>query len=220
MKNRWRILGLLLLALVAALAVNASTAHAKWLLLQDGQSVLSLNLEYEAKLSELLVPDLGLIIHCTHSVGTIDLSLSGDHKTLTDSMEVTYHGCDDLIFGGVCSVHSLGEPDGLIGTSGSGIATMSGEKVLLNVASTDFGHIQYLGPECPLTEIDGRLSGSMQFELAGPLSESILHPTSLVGQGLFFGQSEAELHNAFGGAVSGSARTLGNDTFAVHLVGL
>jgi hypothetical protein len=217
-----KILGLSLLALVGVMAISASAAQAKWLLLLNGVSVLKEILNVTVNSGELLVPSLGLKIFCSGGTGTAGIELSADHKTLSGSVTGTFNKCKDLEFSEVCTVHGVGDGAETISAKGTGTASMEGEKVLVNAASSEFANVEYLGEECPFVEVDGRVSGSVTLEVLKPLEDANLHQVHLVKQNLLYGTAAAELHNGTkGGLLSGSVTVTGaTNKVGLHLVGL
>ncbi len=223
-----KVLGLSLLALVAVMAVSASAAQAKWLLLRNGTSVSSLNLIAEAEEGELLVPELGIAIHCEGGKGEVNVETTEGNKKLLASASPEFQGCTDLNFGEVCTVQGKGDPVGTIGASGTGVGSMEGEKVFVTAASTGeapFADVVYGGEECPLVEIDGRTFGFVEFEILNPLADTLLKEVHISDEELTFGNSPAELHmfdKETGEPLPllGSITEATGATFGVHLVEL
>lgn len=221
-RGHLEILGLSLLALVGVMAVSASAAQAKWLLLKDGVSVLSQSFNFTLGTVELLVPNVGIEILCKGGTGTTNFSLDATHTKLSGSASWQFSGCEDVNYGEVCTVEGVGDSAGKISVALTGTGIMEGEKVLIDAASSEFLNFQYLGEECPFTELDGRVSGEMTLEVLEPLKEAALHQVHLVKQNLFYGGESAEWHAGppSAGTVLGSISTLNGEKSAIHLVGL
>jgi hypothetical protein len=222
MGKHFKILGLSLLALVGVMAVSATAAQAKWLLLKSGVSVKLLEVTASAGLGFLLVPKLGLQIHCTAGSGTVHVESSEEDKKLLVKATPVFTGCTDKKFGGVCTVRGASDTTGKITAKGKGEGSMSGEKVLITAASgagEAFTDVKYEGEECPLTEIDGKVTGSVTFEVGTPLTDSTSHGVTVTAQSLLFGGQTSELHKTKAGeALTGTVSS--GSTFAVHLVSL
>lgn len=221
MRKNLKILGLSLLTFTAVMAVGASAVQAKWLLLKNGASANLLNLNVSVNAGEFLVEDLGMKIYCSAGgTGSADLSLNSPSNTvLSTSASVTFHGCLDLEFESVCDVHSLGQPNGLITATGSGVASMSGSNMYINISSAELATIVYLGNECPLHEVSlagDIVSGSVKFEVLEHTTSAKLHQIDLVGQALLYGGQPAELHEPLSGSVTEATGAF----FAVHLLNL
>ncbi len=218
-----KLLGLSLLVL-AVMAVSASGAQAEWLLLRNKVSVKSLQLLGKTESGTLLVPSLGLAITCEKGTGEAKVELSEGNKKLSGTVAGKFTGCVDKEFGEVCTVKGVGDPVGTISAQGSGEATMKGAAVQIVGGTTAFGsfaNVVYGGAECPLVEIDGKVTGSGTLEVLDALEDLAVHSKiKLVSASLFFGKNPASIHNGSGGAVSGSATEVSGATFAVHLVNL
>jgi hypothetical protein len=218
MRKHLKILGLSILTLTALLAISAVTAQAKWLPLTSKTSVSLVHLDAALNLSELLVPGLGLEIHCNFATGDEHMELVGG--VLTTELALHFEGCFDLTFSEVCSVHSTEQKNGSLLYFGKGTASEDGSSTLTTAQSSEFTTIEYLGEECPFAEINGKITGSMTFQILNPLVDAGTHQIHLVKQALFFAGEPATLHNGSGGTLSGSFKEVNNKTWALHLVGL
>ncbi len=219
-----RVLCLSACALMGLMAVNASAAQAKWLLLRNGVSVSSLTLVAEVGEGNYLVPNLGSNVHCEGGEGVATVSLSEEGKTLSGAGQGVLTGCADLNFEEVCTVRSPGNPVGTIEGSGSGVADMSTEgDLIVEVASSleePFTEIIREGEECPLVEIDSRVTGRVEVEILESLVEKVAHEAHLVLQETFYGENPAELHDGEGGPLSGMGFEVNGAATSVHLVEL
>ncbi len=216
-----KILCLAICALTAFMAMSASAAQAKWLILRNKVSVSSIELTGSVEASRLLVPNLGLTITCTG--GTFSSKVSGGGTTtLSGSASITLKECDVLEFEEVCSVRGSTDAVGSnkITASGSGTGSMTGSEVLLTASSTSgspFANVIIEGAECPFIEIDGRIFGSMTSRIESPLSDLATHKVVGTAQKLTFGSNSATIENNSGGNLAGSATDIGGQTVAVHL---
>ncbi len=222
-RTHLKILCLSLLALGSVLAASASPAQAKWSPLRNKFLTTTVNVNVELPTAELLVPELGIAIHCDFANNAwIYAELNGGSTTLEGFTFADFHSCSDLNFGEVCNVSSVGFLSGDIQLSDFGDFTMAGEKVFFSTAGFELGNIVYSGEECPLVEIDGRVRGSMSFEFSNPLADSTSKTATLVKQELSFGESPAEFHDGdvLPGPIAGTATDWDGSTWALHLVGL
>lgn len=222
MRVRWlRILGLSFLALAGFMSLSASAAQARWLLLLNGVSVGSIDVNNLELQSRLLVPALGLAIECKESTGIDKWSTSEESKKLSVSGSSTSTGCVVSEFEEVCKVKSLGQSVGSIAISGSGPVGMEGAEVLIaKLSSSNFTDIILEGEECPFIEINGKVSGSILKTVLEALQNKVTRLTHLGSSGLSFGGQPATLESNEGGAVLGHETHVGNGTWAFHLVNL
>lgn len=215
-----KILCLSLLALVGVMAVSASAAQAKWLLLLSKASVLKQTFEFTINPAVFAVPGLGIEIACTGGTGTDFTQLNEAHTVQSGGAIAKFTGCKDVTFGEVCTLASPGEPVGTIVTSGTGSGSMEGEKVLVTTASSEFAKIQFFGEECPFTELDGKVVGSVTVEIADPLKDTASHEVEVVKYKLTCGGEPVTFQAPGGGNVSGTLSTTTSQAAATHLVGL
>jgi hypothetical protein len=201
------------------MAVSASAAQAKWLLLRNGVSVLKLDLKANILLARIVLPELGAEIHCTAGTGTMAASLSGDHKALSASMTATLTGCTDLI-GKACTVSSKGQPAGTIVVSGTGVGGMTGEEYFVDLASEEFAFVEYHGALCPFDEVEDTLSGEMRIDLPNALADTTSKTAYLLGKGLSYWGSEAFLAGSKGEPISMHLTEVVGASWGMHLVGL
>lgn len=228
MHGRLKVLGLTLFALVSMLAVSASAAHADWVLLEGaGKSkVGSLSLTASTpNPGQLLVVGLGLEIECQKGSGTASIT---DAATPTAKAKITFTECKDNNFGEVCTVRGVADAVGSITGQGEGTASMTSKSstdlfiTAASKAETPFADVLYEGEECPLTEIDGEVTGSVKIEVKNPTTHTASHNVEVVGQALNFGEEEAELHDGKEppANVTGTVTRAGNVAVSVVLLGL
>ena len=232
MGKHLKILGLSLLALVGVMAVSASAAQAKWLLLSNGASTNLVSVDVETtEPGKLLVPELGLNIECQEGVGSVSIATETEEKVLSASGSVTFTGCKDPEFEEVCDVSSAGQPAGTIVASGSGLGGMNGKDdetetyaKLEASGGKPFTTVNYTGEgeECPLEEIDGRVSGYILVLVLNALASTNLKLGHVIHQGLKFGENEAILEDSKGNEqpLVTISRPGGVNTWGIHLVGL
>lgn len=227
-KHKVRIFGLCVLAVVGVMAMSASAAQAKWLILVGGQSVSAAKFDATFNLGEMLLSGL-YSLHCTGGTGgaTIQATESNTNLLLTGS--VSFTGCVMKDATGKvnknCSVSSKGQTVGTISISESSGVTMEGEKTFAILESEEFSLIQIVGALCPIaTEGDLTMSlmgsATLTLDKAGTLQT--LHSVGLDDQELFYGEDEALLHDGSSPAnpVTGSALEESGSPWAIQLVGL
>lgn len=220
-KHMLKPIGLSLLVAVCVLAASVTEAHAKWQILLNGFQVNGINLNMTVPKIHLLVPGLGLSIVCNGGTGEVEAKLSNEDQVLTVSAVEMSTGCDDANFGEVCDVRSTGQKAGAIVSSGSGTAAMAGEnEYFVDVSSNEFTNIEYIGEECPLTEIDGRVSGKKRTHVLNALENTVLKIGHTLDKGLFFGEEEATLHDGNEGPPLSSITQPHDFIWSLHLVGL
>ncbi len=225
--KHWKIMGMSLLALAAFMAVSASAAQAKWLVLVNKVSKTSVNLKGTVEAGRLLVPGLNLKIKCTKGEAAGSASLSEENKKLAGSATVTFTGCVVLEFEKTCFPMSkegaTAQPNGTIIAKGNAKAFMEGTKTFVEAKSegTPFTSIEILGASCPLEEVDGTVNGSITVEIEKPLEDLVPHGIVLVKQALTYGGQTATLENDSGStALKGSVEESAGLTTGIHLVNL
>ena len=201
MGKHLKILGPSLLALVAVMAVNASASQAAmWVLKEGGVEKTSITAAIKAPAGHLLVA--GIDTECKNGSGGVTLS-GGKTETLTGSGEIVYIGCKDVYFK-TCTVRSEppGTPKGTIIAKGSGTGFMESAKTLAKLASkvgSPFTTVVYEGAECPLTEVDGTVTGFVDVEMVNAATDTAIHAGVVQKQGLEFGEEPASIEDAAGG---------------------
>lgn len=218
-RNLFKGLGLFLPMVIFVLAWGTSAAHAKWLILSGSGDALLIQLSVSLPLEEMLVEELSIQIHCKAGQGTVHAQLNSAHTALIGEAVVTYTECQDKVWHEVCAVHGIGEPTGKITTEGTGTASMDGAgNVYVTASSTEFKDVEYLGEECPLTEVNGRTSGTVKIKIGSPLTHSTTHELELVEQQLFFGEDTLVIHDGLGGNPTGTVTS--PQAVSFHLVNL
>lgn len=225
MRTHLKILGLSSLALVGVLAISASAAQGAWLILKEKaatpntyESVLHLELDVEALLGELLVPDLELEIHCEFGDGTVLAQLSGDHKTLTAGGNITFKECI-VLENPFCTVSSPTTGEGEIFAKGEGTATMNGKDVIGQLSSSEFATIEIEGELCPLNETKEAVNGTAHVLLLDPSVEAVTHLAHVDELNLKFGEHSATMHSLEGSAVLAHVTEVTGKKWAISLVG-
>lgn len=219
--KRLKILCLSICALAGLMAINVSTAQAKWLILRNGVSVESIKETITIEEWRLLVPALGIQLLCKGGTGTFNLS-GGGGTALTTAKVLTLNGCVASEFEEVCKVRdSTNEVgSGKITFAGSGEGSMTGASVFFTASSTagsPFTNIIFEGGECPFVEIGGKTYGSLTFQILEPLTNVATHPTDVSSQNLQFFGNPTVIENAAGGTLKGSLTDSGNQPLSFHL---
>lgn len=234
MTKHWRILGMSLLALIGVLAVGAPTAQAKWLILVElkpGEvsSVKELKLKGSRE-GGIILSEVGNKIRCTGAIGTGSATLSENEMELSGTATVSLTGCAEENFEEICTIHSVGQPNGTIVASGAGKFEMKNEftteEVWVKAESLEFTSIEYLGEECPLDGANEIVSGGLKITTLDALKLQKLHEIHSIAEKLKLGELRAELHMLESGTseplplILGSIEEAAGRPFAFHLVNL
>ncbi len=216
-----KVLCLAICVLTGVMAINASASQAEWLVLRNKVSVSSIEVTTATEGGRLLVPNLGVTIHCSSGTGSAKASLWLGSALFLANGTLVFSGCQVGEFEEVCSVRGSKDAVGSnkITTNGEGSASMTGSEVFLTASSTKaapFATVVFEGAECPFIEIDGRTFGSVTFRVNNPLEDNAKHTFSITSQNLTFGASPAKIEGFFGN-LAGSATDVGGQTLAVHL---
>lgn len=188
-----KILVLSLLALIGVLSVGTSAAQAKWQLLDGETPTLSLTLLGEILLSQILIDEIPISIHCGRGDLSMVLTLDAAHTTLSVSEETLLENCAEKNFT-TCAVYSLGRKSGTIFMSAKGQAAMVGTASFAKFVSATFGNIAFKGSECPLLEFEIEVTGEMRMSVVSPTSHQAVHEVWLEGVALTGGESSMALH--------------------------
>jgi hypothetical protein len=221
-------LGLALLVAVGVMAVSASAAQAKWLLLRNQVSVLELKLTGEVLLTEMLVGSIGYKLHCSKGVSSTTLSLNASHTVLTSTATTIFQGCVIKECEKVCTVRSPGLAAGEIKATASGEWKMEGEKVYADLSGAEISVLEITGALCPYSEYDGVImNGTLTLTLDEPLKDQTTHLALLDDNGkLFLGAENAILHGELLAegvhepAILTHFKEASNASWGLHLVGL
>lgn len=226
-KHSLKILIPSLLTAIGVLGVSASAAQADWVLLEGSgkTKVSSLSLTVSVSLGMFLVPGLGLSIHCKKGSGSLNIF---DGNPIVFEKKTQFAECKDLNFGEVCTVRGSGDTTGSITTASLGLGSMTskGSSDLFAAFSSTkeeaSANIVYEGEECPLTEIDGVLSGSSKIEVKSPTTHTATHELEFVEQNLTFGDELMLLHDGKEPPmnVRGTVTRAGNIPVSIVLLGL
>jgi hypothetical protein len=190
-KNRFKVLGTLLVALVAALAVSASAAQATtWTMKQNAESLLHMEVSGFFALGEIRTNNG--TIHCNTGLwGSVLVELNSDHSVATMLVHGAFSGCGYL--GGAektCTVSSPGAKAGEIIIKETGPLSLKGETILATVEGSNT--ITATGALCPFPK-EQVLSGSMTFTMPGVQTEAAAHSVELNEGKLLLGKEEAFL---------------------------
>lgn len=218
------------LALTGILAINSSAAHAKWVILKEAASVLFMNLVATLALTEFVAEELGgTEIHCTGGLGNLTIQLNAEHKILNASSLILFDKCSYVSpFNEVCSLVTNGKTSKEIFFITSLTAGMSGfEDVYFEAKAlpgSPFTTVKFEGEECPITELDGEVTGSFRTLVDKPLQHQTTHKIDLLDQDLLLDSKwewpSLELRNAAGSPLNGSITEQSLSPFSFHLVGL
>ena len=197
---------MLLLALAATLAVNASAAQAiTFLEGTPGNSVAELNVEGETtEGGTIAVPGLELEIHCEEAVGTGRAVAA----TQAASAEVDFFGCE-VVENPFCT------PE-IATASGEGEISMVGGNDVAELESEEFTNIIMEGPFCTLPE-ESPLSGILSMTVSDPFEFAAVHVTHLDDVELFYGEEPMVLVGDNGPDVDGVSAIDGVTNYASHL---
>lgn len=206
-----KIVGFSLLALAAVMAMSASAAQAEKYEVTVGGKVLSGGQTLELKVSvaagELLVPKLGLAIRCDGGEGILKLTLSATQELLGGPFNITFKKCRILEFEETCSVHSKGDAAGIIKAGGSGDMTMPQAKLYVYAPTSGagvFSDIIIDGDECPLVNVSGVVTGSIEIEIEAAETFAKIHNIKVIAQKLLYGLHSATLEALGGAALTGT----------------
>lgn len=224
-KHLFKTLALSMLAAISVMAMSASAAQAKWLILVGGKSVAAANFKGTLSAGTVLVPGL-LGFRCTG--GTVSVSV----KTIESGAKVVGSGAA-LVTGCVvtdstgnvnknCTVNSPGEPAGSVKGSGSSEGQMEGSKYFATIESANFTEVNISGGLCPLDEFDATGSGSATITLLNAETAQVQHTLELASQELFYGENEAILHDGVNpeNPLKGNGEEESGSAWSVELVGL
>lgn len=118
-------------------------------------------------------PGLGISIKCNQEESTGKLTTTGG-KTTGKELEVTFTACSDTEFGETCGVRSPSQSTGTISAVVNVALAQSegaGYVVFTPVTGKTLFMIEYVGEECPLTEISPAVEGEIAGETGTPGSE-------------------------------------------------
>ncbi len=227
--RRVKILGLSLLALGAFLAVSASVAQAKYLVLVNKTAKSSVKFKGSLEGGRFLVPGLNLKIKCTKGAVAGSAALSEENKKLDGSVTATFTGCVVLEFEKTCFPMSkaggVAQANGTIVAAATIKAFMGGPAGYFvraeSKAGSPFTSIEILGASCPLEEVNGEALGSVAFKIESPLEDVLTHGIELFEQSLDYSGNSATLENDAGStALKGSVQEETGATTGLHLENL
>lgn len=221
--NPFKILSLSLLMAFTVMAMSASAAQAKWLILVGGKSVNSAKFVANIVLSsELLVAGLGFAVNCTGGTAAAEIKTAEESTKLVGEGTVEFTECVVLEFEEACTINSIGEAPGTITASGSGYGQMTGPETFTELSSAEFTTVEFSGEECPFNELEFVISGTGTGTLVEASLEQETHFIEIDEQSLFFGEEEVSMHGS-GEEESGvtvAAKEIFGRPWAIRLVGL
>lgn len=224
-KHLLKVLGISLLAVIGAMAVSASAAQAKWLILVGTRSFKSIELKGTVDAGKILVPGL-LALSCTGGPAIAGASTEEESKKLSINLTTLLSGCVVKDATGKvnsnCTVNSLGEPAKSIKLEFAGVASMSNAlDVSFSLSSSEFAIIEINGALCSLAEFDGPINGAASLTMQSGADKQLLHVVHLNEERgkeenslLFYEENEAALD------FLGSMETVSGNIWALALVGL
>lgn len=94
------------------------------------------------------------------------------------------------------------------------------EEYYVDASSEEFTNVVYSGEECPLTEIDGKVNGTLRIALQNPLNSTIAKIARLIVGSLRFGEEEASVHDGNEEPMSVLLEEVNGKSWGVHLAEL
>lgn len=219
-----RLLGLSILAIVAVMAMSASTAQASYNLvggIQDKSGTLLLSLDLQFLLSEFLLEYLSTHFHCQGGTGSLFLQTNSAMTVLTGSGTARLTGCVVQGWEESCTVKTPGSPAGELLAAFEGTATMGGGQTYMNMASEELVVWEYNGEECPFAEVIGVVSGSFKLAITSSETSVSTHLGGFDDIQLFYGEEPLAIHGTeLASAVVTHATKVGGGNWAIQLQGL
>jgi hypothetical protein len=208
-----KVLGLSLLAVVGLMSFSAAAQAHEWLIEKKvlgtgGWGLAEAPVGGTVLLSLLLVPGIGLEIHCTDGEFSGTILKGGSSHAL-----ILYLGCTVVGATLQCQVHSPGKTNGFIHIEvldelieHAGVLY---DKFVPKTAP-NFAKIEFLGSECPLVGLSFNLTGSYASKVGAEalfqLVESVNSTTqSLLKVGLTFGSESLQLDSITHVKITGPA---------------
>jgi hypothetical protein len=203
-----KVLGLSLLTALGLMAVTAGVAQAAEFIHEDmtfsSLNITSEQVEGSIGAGELLVPGLGLKIHCESGhVKNAKVYLGGKAEA-----SVLFLGCK-VLENTKCTVYEKElETPGAIEASGVGKLVLHNNKHYLVAESDEFARVFIHGDKC-LLPLENLVDGSVALELEKaltlnlkdqPISDISKSDDELLGVQLFFGEELAEIDGGLGTA--------------------
>ena len=222
-KRLFRLLGLSMLVAVGVMAMSASGAQAKWLLLVNKESVGKVTGEGSFSGGQLLEQGgLGIKVTCAGGTGTATATSVEEGKKVTGSGSANFTGCDVVGNPEKCTVNSPGKTDGNVTASGTGELSHKEGLVYILLESEEFTTLIFGGALCPFNEVEAIIAGKAHIEIHNALEDLKLHQGLLDELALTFGGNTASLHpnGASTGVVPVSLTEAGGGTWAIHLLAL
>jgi hypothetical protein len=212
-RHKIKLLGLSVLAVSAVMALSATAAQAKYLLLLNGKSVSSMKFKLEF-LSISVKLENGLAIKCTGGVGSSKASLSESGAKLSGAPSATLTGCVWVASEKTCTINDEGA--GQIKLQGTDLMHMTGTEFYLMGGGAGIGTIFTEGIFCSLPE-EEEIGGTASFKVLNALSDTKVKTGDLGSPNLTIGNSKV---SELTGEVHVSDADDSNATFGIHLVEL
>lgn len=220
-----------MLAAIGVMAVSGSTAQAKWLILENTNSISSITLNGAVNAGEILVSGL-LALYCTGGPAIATISTKEESEKLEISSTAILNNCivkDGLgKENGNCTVNSVGEPAKRIEVESAGVATMPNAlAVSFLLFGSELVKIEINGALCPLDEFDASVNGAASLTMPEGVDKRTTHVFHLDEERdkegnslLFYEENEADLNSAAAPVVLVSALAVSGNAWALALVGL
>lgn len=209
-----KLLGLTMLAAVSVMAVSASAAQAKYLLLLNGASVNLLNLDLEG-LAGYMLAENGLKIACSGGNGLAHVQVLNGGLSVSGTANATFEGCKWVGAEKTCTINDEGA--GLVHAGGSGELVMpDASTYIVTAESAEFATIYTEGVFCTIPE-EEVVSGKGHLLVLDALKDEKVKLGHLLALDLKLGNSKVK---ELVGEVHISDEDNPNATIAVHLVNL
>lgn len=218
-----------LLALVGFMAMSASAAQAKWVLVGGTEHTMGadagkllLSLSGEVLSEEMLIESLGIEKYCAGGTAAISLSTNAAMTSLTIGGTATLEECMVLGFEETCTLKSVGQASGNVDVVFSGQGKMSGADTSSELLSEDFSSIRFEGEECPFNELEAQVQGLLSLTLPNAAELAATHAALLDEISIKYGAEKLLLHDGTSptNPISMHMTKVGGGNWAIQLEGL
>jgi hypothetical protein len=166
-----KLLGLTVLAAISAMAVSATVAQAKFLLLLEGKSVAKINSSLIG-LKGRMKAENGLTLECQGGKGEATAESVESGAKVTISVSGTIEGCVWVGSEKTCTINDGGK--GLIHSAGTGEVVMPSEGLyIMSIGSSHLASVFTEGVFCTIPE-EEEISGTTHLHIEGKLPEGKL----------------------------------------------
>jgi hypothetical protein len=212
-RNLLKLLGLALLAAISIMAVSASAAQAKYLLLLNGASITTENLVVTQEGSGFITAENGLKIQCSGGSGTATVNAVEESKKVTGSASATFTGCVWVGSEATCTINDGGV--GKIKAAGSGEVIMEGTNYLITATNAAFTTVLTEGAFCTIPE-EEVVSGTAHVLVLNALADTTSKQGHLLTLSLKLGNSKVKELSSLVLVTDANP----NATYGIHLVKL